>query len=114
MLALDTPPTTQTEAVYRTLRTDILRTRLLPGVKLRFDALRARHATGASPVREALSRLAAEDLVRSEGQRGFWVAEVSLEDFRDITSMRARLEPWALRLSIEKGDLAWEGSVVSA
>jgi GntR family transcriptional regulator, carbon starvation induced regulator len=114
MLNLEAPPATQTEAVFRSLRTDILRGRLLPGAKLRIDELRSRYSQGASPLREALSRLAAEGLVRAEGQRGYWVADVSLADFEDITRMRAKLEPWALQLSIENGDLAWEGDVVSA
>jgi DNA-binding GntR family transcriptional regulator len=90
-----------------------LRARLRPDAKLRIDDLRARYAASASPLREALSRLAAEGMVVARGQRGFWVADVSLEDINDITRMRMQLEPWALRLSIENGDLAWEGDVVS-
>jgi GntR family transcriptional regulator, carbon starvation induced regulator len=65
-------------------------------------------------LREALSLLIADALVVSQGQRGFRVAPVSLEDIADITNTRVMLECEALRQSIELGDDAWEGSLLSA
>lgn len=47
-------------------------------------------------------------------QRGFEVAPVSEEDFREIAAMRQLLECHAMELSFRNGDLDWEGRVVAA
>jgi DNA-binding GntR family transcriptional regulator len=77
------------EAAYATLRHDILDGTLAPGLKLRFEMLRERYGVGASTLREALTRLVGDALVTSEEQRGFRVAEVSLDDFADLKIGRA-------------------------
>ena len=50
----------------------------------------------------------------SQGQRGFRVAPVSLEDLADITETRVMLECSALRQSIALGDDAWEAELTAA
>ncbi|MER2605957.1 MAG: FCD domain-containing protein [Siculibacillus sp.] len=102
------------EAAYGTIRHDILNGDLAPGTKLRFEMLRERYGVGASTLREALTRLVGESLVTSEEQRGFRVAEVSLDDFADLTRARKMIEVEALRQSIIFGDDAWEGRLVGA
>ncbi|UJX45720.1 GntR family transcriptional regulator [Xanthobacter sp. YC-JY1] len=102
------------EAAYETLRQDILTGALPPGLKLRFEMLRERYGVGASTLREALTRLVGEALVTSEEQRGFRVAEISLDDFADLTAARKLVEIEALRQSIIFGDDAWEGALVGA
>jgi DNA-binding GntR family transcriptional regulator len=102
------------DAVFARLRTDIVGGRFEPGEKLRLDRMRALYGAGISPVREALSRLAADGLVVLESQRGFRVRPASVEDLRDIAATRIRLETAALALAIELGDDAWEARVISA
>jgi DNA-binding GntR family transcriptional regulator len=102
------------EAAYAKIRHDILDGTLAPGMKLRFEMLRERYGVGASTLREALTRLVGEALVTSEEQRGFRVAEVSLDDFADLTRARKLIEVEALRQSIIFGDDAWEGALVGA
>lgn len=102
------------EAAYETIRQDILKGVLAPGLKLRFEMLRERYGVGASTLREALTRLVGEALVTSEEQRGFRVAEISLDDFADLTAARKLVEVEALRQSIIFGDDAWEGALVGA
>lgn len=108
------PARTLTDRVYRRLRDDIIHGRLEPGSKLRIEHLRAQYEVGATPLREALSRLASEGFATSEGQRGFRVTDVSFEDLMDITNMRITLEGMALSQSILKGDDEWESNVVAA
>ena len=55
-----------------------------------------------------------EGLVRSDGQRGFRVAELRQEELRDIADWRARLECEALRRAIATGDMDWEARIVAA
>ena len=100
--------------VYSSLRLAILNGEVEPESRLRIEALRLHYGVGSSTVREALSRLLVENLVTTEGQKGFRVAPVSIEDFREIVRMRALLESAALRDSIDNGDDDWEGDLVSA
>lgn len=65
-------------------------------------------------MREALSRLAQEGLVRADERRGFRVAAISAEDLADITRMRVMLDVPALREAIAHGDDAWEASILAA
>lgn len=105
---------TAIEEVCASLRADILAGQLEPGSRLRIEELRQRFGVGSSTVREAVSRLLVENLVTTQGQRGFHVAPVSVEDFRDIGEMRALLEAQALRESIQTGDDDWESRLVAA
>lgn len=102
------PYATQSEAAYVFIREDILSGRLKPSQKLRLEAMRAQYGYGASPLREALSRLAAERLVTARGQRGYWVASISEAEYADIVDMRLQLEPMALARSIGNATLDWE------
>ncbi|MDD3446892.1 MAG: FCD domain-containing protein [Zavarzinia sp.] len=105
---------TLTERAFRLIRDDIVAGRLAPGEKLRIDPLRKRYDIGASPLREALSRLSSDGMVETEGQRGFHVSPISLDALWDITETRLLLEGHALRRSIERGGDDWESAVVAA
>lgn len=108
-----TPKTLADEAFQR-IREDIIRGRLAPGEKLQPDQLRDTYGIGLSPVREALSRLASDGLAVAEGQRGFFVAPVSIAELMDVADLRCELSVMALERSIERGDEAWEGGIVTA
>jgi DNA-binding GntR family transcriptional regulator len=107
------PPKTQAEAAYRRLRRDIRSGLLEPRRWLRLTELRETYGFGWSPLREALFLLTAENLVVSEGQRGFRVAPISERDFLDALTLRNKLEDEALKASIELGDDAWEAAIVA-
>src|SRR5690606_40721343 len=84
----DTRPKTLTDQAYMMLRADVIAGRLKPGAKLRVEQLRGQYEVGATPLREALSRLSADGFVISEGQRGFRVVPMSVADLQDITNVR--------------------------
>jgi GntR family carbon starvation induced transcriptional regulator len=88
--------------------------RLLPGQRLHIAELAAEYGVGPGPIREALSRLISTELVTVLSQRGFRVAEVSKDELYDIYQTRAHIEALALRLSIEKGDDAWEANIIAS
>lgn len=105
---------TLASTIHVRLRGDILRGVFRPGEKLPIDALCARYGIGATPLREALNRLSAEDLVIRADQRGFRVAPVSLEDLDELTKTLCWISGLALREAIRNGDAAWEEQVVLA
>ena len=105
---------TLVESSYNRIRSDIIGGKLAPGSKLRIDELRGDYKIGASPLREALNRLAGEGFVTVEEQRGFRVAPVSPDDLRDLSRMRVMLECEALRESIRNGGDEWEANLVAS
>ncbi|ODT79889.1 MAG: GntR family transcriptional regulator [Pelagibacterium sp. SCN 64-44] len=111
--ALPSAPTIG-EATYLRLKQDIIACTLMPGHKLRLDALKEQYEAGISTLREILNRLASESLVVAEGQKGFAVAPATAQDLREIADLRLLLESHALELSFARGDLDWEGRVVAA
>lgn len=104
--------TTRASAVYERLRADITHGVLEPGSKLRVTAMCQRYAVGASPLREALSRLSAEGLVDRTEQRGFNVTALKWDELPILTDSRAQLESLALRESINARDTTWEHELV--
>jgi GntR family transcriptional regulator, carbon starvation induced regulator len=108
------PSATLAEKAFNLLRADILAAKLRPGDKMHVERLREIYGLGATPLREALSKLTSLDLVTAVGQRGFCVAPVSTANLLDITKTRAWIEGLALRASIAAGDRHWEAEVVAA
>jgi DNA-binding GntR family transcriptional regulator len=87
---------------------------LAPDSRLGIAEISTRYGVGATPLREALSRLVARGLVNAIGKRGFRVQSISCEDLADIVRVRTVLEREAIRLSIAAGDSAWEGAIIGA
>jgi GntR family transcriptional regulator, carbon starvation induced regulator len=113
---LDSPDTAETvgDDGYRRIRTDIIFGRLPPAQKLRLEAMREDYGVSVSTLREILSRLSSDGFVLAEGRRGFEVAPVSAQDLKGLAELRLLLETHALEQSFARGDMEWEGRVVSA
>ena len=99
------------EQTYAALRNDIIEGRLEPGSKLPIEHLRVQYSVGAGTLREAITRLASDALVTTEGQRGFRVAPIAIEELEDITRLRVHVEIEALRLSIRHGGARWRAGL---
>jgi GntR family carbon starvation induced transcriptional regulator len=93
------------------LRADILSGELRPGQRLRAADIAPRYGVSATPLREALQRLAVEGLVVQDARIGVRVSLISRDDLRDVYETRVVLESEALRRSIARGDGAWLGRV---
>lgn len=102
------------DIAFRRIRDDIIAGALPPGRKLKLDALKTQYGASVSTLREILNRLASENLVVAEGQRGFDVAPATADNLREVADLRLLLESHAIRLSLATGDLDWEGRVVAA
>jgi GntR family transcriptional regulator, carbon starvation induced regulator len=89
------------EHAFNVLHADIINAKLRPGEKMYVEKLRETYGVGATPLREALSKLSSLELVTAEGQRGFRVAP-------------AWIESVALRAAIAAGDRRWEADILAA
>jgi len=111
--AAEPAPPLSEQAFWR-LRQDVLHGTFEPGAKLKLDELQGHYGFSSSPLREALSRLTQEGLVRADERRGFRVAPISQDDLSDISRMRLMLDVQALADAIAHGDDAWEAAIVAA
>jgi DNA-binding GntR family transcriptional regulator len=102
------------ESATARLTNEIVRCELAPGQKLLMAELKKRYEMGASPLREALSRLCSFGLVIFDSGRGFRVAPTSKADLEDITMVREIIETTALERAIANGDDEWEVGIVAA
>ena len=87
------------EHAYTELRDRIVTLRLPPGTVLREDELMSELGIGRTPLREAVKRLALENLVAVQPRRGTSVSAVESADIQNITEVRAELEGYAAELA---------------
>ena len=99
---------TLTAQIEDLLRADIINGVLAPGQRLTAADLTERYEVSATPLREALQRLAAQGLVDIDPRLGAFVAPISLEHLRDTYWIRQSLESLAVERSVERGDDEWE------
>ncbi|MGJ4895172.1 MULTISPECIES: GntR family transcriptional regulator [unclassified Bradyrhizobium] len=114
MTDLEERPLSAGDSGYRRIRSDIIFGVLTPSGRLRLEAMKEDYGVSISTLREILNRLASEGFVVAEGQRGFEVAPVSLQNLRELAELRILLEHHAMAESFRAGDVEWEGRVVSA
>ena len=88
------------EQAAQALRDEILSGAIASGTRLGEADLASRLSVSRTPIREALSRLAAEGLVELQPHRGARVATWSTEQLREIFELRLRLEPYAVRQAV--------------
>lgn len=90
------------DRAYRDLRERLVTLQIRPGAPLNEDALMRVLMVGRTPVRNAVRRLALEDLVRVYPRRGTFAAEVRLSDLDYLVDMRLALEPHATARACER------------
>ncbi len=107
-MAIETPSAPSTalvaERAYLELRHRIVTLQLAPGTALREDALMNEMSIGRTPLREAVKRLAHENLVAVQPRRGTFVTPVEAADIVNITEVRAGLEGYAAELAAVRMD----------
>ena len=92
----------QSEAAYLRIRDRIVSLDMPPGSVVQEARLREELEIGRTPIREALQRLALENLVKSIPHRGTFVTDVNITDLARITEVRVVLESHAARLAAER------------
>jgi DNA-binding GntR family transcriptional regulator len=90
------------EAAYRRLRDDILACRRAPGQRVTERRLASDMGVGVSPVRDALTRLDHEGLVRTIPRKGYQITPVTLKSVDDLFSFWSIIGPEVVKLGVEK------------
>lgn len=93
---------TLSQRVYEHLRGEILADRLAPGTELSEVALSRELEISRGPIREALSRLAAEGLITMRPRRRAEVRSLTTQELIDAYQVREALEVMAVRLAIPR------------
>jgi DNA-binding GntR family transcriptional regulator len=87
------------------IRAAIMRGTFPPGTQLGEVELASRLGVSRGPLREAMQRLVAEGLLRSESHRGLFVRDLDAADVRDVYTARTAVER-AAGLLLLQGDRA--------
>ncbi len=90
---------TAVDHAYEMIWRQLIRGERQPGDRLTDTELASQFGMSRTPVRQALHRLAQEDLIRLDARRGFSVRAFTANDVIEIYQVRAVLEALALRLS---------------
>jgi DNA-binding GntR family transcriptional regulator len=90
------------DRAYVELRDRIVTLRIAPGAPIDEDALGAELQMGRTPVREAIKRLALENLVTVFPRRGTFASEINITDLAHISDVRAQLEGHAAYRAAER------------
>jgi DNA-binding GntR family transcriptional regulator len=90
------------DRAYVELRDRIVTLRIAPGAPLDEDALGQELRMGRTPVREAIKRLALENLVTVFPRRGTFASEINITDLAHISDVRGQLESHAAYRAAER------------
>ena len=93
---------TLADQVYTSLKKAIVDGDLRPGERLKETEIALSLGASRTPVREALSRLQQEGLVRQMRSGGLVVVQLSEDDVREIFGLIMALESYAARLAAER------------
>lgn len=102
---MDGPPKRRVslnEAAYRRLRSEIIACRLVPGEKLTEKTLAADFGFSVAPLRDALTRLDHEGLVRTVPRRGYTVAPLTPQSIDNLFVVWRIVGPELVRLGIRQ------------
>lgn len=94
---------TLSEKVYAEFKRDIIHGIFQPGEPLSEKDLAKRYHASRTPVREAAVRLQKDRLLRIVPNRGYFVAQITLQILNDIYEFRSAVESSAAELAAIKG-----------
>jgi DNA-binding GntR family transcriptional regulator len=90
------------DRAYSELRDRIVTLAIPPGAPINEDALGRELEMGRTPVREAIKRLALENLVTVFPRRGTFASEINITDLAQISDVRVLLEGHAAARAAER------------
>ncbi|MDQ6841076.1 MAG: GntR family transcriptional regulator [Actinomycetota bacterium] len=96
------PRTLLADRAYEEMRDMVVTLRLAPGAPIDEDLLGQSLGMGRTPVREAIKRLALENLVTVFPRRGTFASEINITDLAHISDVRIQLEGHAAHRAAQR------------
>jgi DNA-binding GntR family transcriptional regulator len=90
------------QQMYDRIRQEIVGGSFLPGDLLKERELAAKYGVSKTPVREALSLLQQEEMVKAVPRAGYMVTQLTMRDVQEVYQLRLTLEAMAARLAAER------------
>jgi DNA-binding GntR family transcriptional regulator len=90
------------EKAYQLIKEKIITLELRPLAVIDEQVLMETLQLGRTPIREALHRLATEDLVIIAPRRGMFVADISITDLQKIFELRILIEGYCAQLAAQR------------
>ena len=90
------------DTIYTQIKTMMYNQELAPGQKLIYQDLAHRLNVSTTPILQALHRLESAKLVRYEQNKGFFVAEITETEARELYQAREALEVYLIPILAEK------------
>jgi len=91
-----------TDKAHQQIKEWIVHYRLKPGARLHVSDLAHALRMSRTPVREALSMLEKERLIKREPQKGYRVGTLSMQEIEDLYDLRIALEVLAVRQAAKR------------
>ena len=85
------------DKAYQIIKEKIITCQYKPGTLLNEIELVQEVDSSHTPIREALSRLEQENLVKFMPKKGIWVTDIVMSDVRDVYEVRELIEPHIIR-----------------
>lgn len=104
---------TKVDCAYELLKNDILNVIIPPSTPLRMTWLQEKYNLGATPLREALTRLERDKLVILQPNKGYIVASASIDELMELYTGRKIIKLHLLDESMRFGDKYWESDIVA-
>jgi len=93
---------TDANRAYERIKDMIVTLEMSPGAVIQEHLLKEQLDLGRTPIREALKRLEAENLVIIKPRRGIFVADITITDLTQIYEVRIELETLCARLAAQR------------
>jgi len=93
---------TESMRIYTAFKRDIILCEISPGTSVSEAELCSRYGTGRTPVREACRRLHEEALLQIIPFRGYFIAPLTIEEYRNLNEAQLVIEPATAALAAER------------
>src|SRR5260370_2921171 len=93
---------TEALRIYISLRNDIISCDLQPGASVSEAELCSRYKASRTPIREACRRLQEEGLLQIVPFRGYFIAPLTFDEFRNLNEMQLGLHPPSAAMAAER------------
>lgn len=92
------------ENAYRLIKDKLLNLEIVPGSRIREDFIAEEISMSRTPVREAISQLVSEGLIKLIPRKGLFFIDLSPEEINELIDVRGALEALAVKICIERID----------